>query len=53
MTTAHKNFGEGFWFAAVVASDDWVEINKVVCLDFTTRKVENYLTELLQKIKEG
>lgn len=53
MTTAHQNFGEGFWFAAVVAHDDWMKVDKVVCLDFTTRKVEQHLITLVQQIKKG
>jgi hypothetical protein len=51
--TAHKNFGEGFWFAARLASDDNFDINKVVCIDFTKRKVENHLIDLIKKINKG
>lgn len=53
MTTGHQNFSEGFWFAITLAYDDWISMNKVICLDFTTRKVEQHLTTLIQKIKEG
>lgn len=50
MTSAHKNFGEGFWFAGVVASDRDKVMDKVVCIDFTKRKVKNNLIELIDKI---
>jgi len=53
MTSMHRNFSEGFWFSAVVASDGKKEMNKVVCIDFTTRKVKKYLTELVKKINNG
>ena len=53
MTTMHRNFGEGFWFASTLAYDGEKEINKVVCIDFTTRKVKKHLTELVEKINNG
>lgn len=53
MTTMHRNFGEGFWFASTLAHDGEKEINKVVCIDFTTRKVKKHLTELIGKINNG
>ena len=53
MTTMHRNFGEGFWFASTLAYDGEKEINKVVCIDFTTRKVKKHLTELVKKINKG
>lgn len=53
VTTAHKNFGEGFWFAARLASDDNFDIKKVVCVDFTKKKVKNYLIDLIKKINKG
>ena len=53
MLSAHKNFGEGFWFAAVVASDEDKVMGKVVCIDFTKRKVRRYLLELIDKINAG
>ncbi len=53
MTTMHRNFGEGFWFASTLAYDGEKEINKVVCIDFTTRKVKKHLTELIEKINNG
>jgi len=52
-TTAHKNFGEGFWFAATMAKGDKFDINKVVCIDFTKKKVKNHLINLIQKINNG
>ncbi|MGO4911691.1 hypothetical protein [Leeuwenhoekiella sp. W20_SRS_FM14] len=53
VTTAHKNFGEGFWFASTLANDDNFDINKVVCIDFTKRKVKKHLTDLIEKINNG
>lgn len=53
VTTAHKNFGEGFWFAATLANDDNFDIDKVVCIDFTKRKVKKHLTDLIEKINNG
>lgn len=53
ITTMHRNFGEGFWFASTLAYDRDKEINKVVCIDFTTRKVKKHLTELVEKINNG
>ncbi|OEK04359.1 hypothetical protein [Roseivirga misakiensis] len=53
MTTAHKNFGEGFWFASTLANDDNFEIDKVVCLDFTKSKVKKHLIDLVEKINNG
>ena len=50
MTSMHRNFSSGFWFSAVVARDGEKEMNKVVCVDFTTRKVKNHLIELIEKI---
>lgn len=52
-TTAHKNFGEGFWFAATLANDDKFDIDKVVCVDFTKKKVKNHLIKLIEKINNG
>ena len=52
MTTSHRNFSEGFWFASTLANDEEYGIKKVVCIDFTTKKVKNYLTELVSKIKD-
>jgi hypothetical protein len=53
VTTFHQNFSEGFWFATTLAHDPYKEIDKVVCLDFTKRKVKRYLTELIDKINNG
>ena len=53
VTTMHKNFSEGFWFSAVLANDGYIEIEKVVCIDFTTGKVKKHLTELIEKINNG
>jgi len=53
VTTAHKNIGEGFWFAANTIYDDNFEINKVVCLDMTKRKLKKQIIELVEKINNG
>ncbi|PWJ32495.1 hypothetical protein [Sediminitomix flava] len=53
VTTAHKNFGEGFWFASTLAHDDNFDIDKIVCVDFTKRKVKKHLTDLIEKINNG
>ncbi|MEO8146975.1 MAG: hypothetical protein ABI723_05020 [Bacteroidia bacterium] len=57
MTTSHKNFAKGFWFATEVAGatidDKDVETNKVVCIDCTKRGVLGYLKSLIEKINNG
>jgi hypothetical protein len=53
VTTAHQNFSEGFWFATTLAYDGFKETDKVVCLDFTKRKVKKHLTDLIEKINTG
>jgi hypothetical protein len=53
MTTMHQNFSEGFWFSAYCAFDGNKVINKVVCIDFTTRKVKKHLSVLVEKINNG
>ncbi len=53
ITTMHRNFEEGFWFASVLACYDEKEIEKVICIDFTSRKVKNCLIELVKKINKG
>ena len=57
MTTSHKNFGEGFWFATTVAqatiNDEYLNIDKVVCIDFTKQSVQTHLLNLIDKINNG
>ena len=57
MTTFHKNFDEGFWFATTVANavayDKYIPINKVVCIAMTKKGVKKHLIVLLDKIKNG
>ena len=53
VTTAHMNFGEGFWFATTLAHDDNFNIDRVVCLDFTKQKKKQHLIELIEKINNG
>ncbi|MEJ8591626.1 hypothetical protein JSO54_10320, partial [Riemerella anatipestifer] len=52
-TTCHQNFSEGFWFATTLAHNPYKEIDKVVCLDLTKRKVKKHLAELINKINNG
>jgi len=57
MTTFHKNFDEGFWFATTLANqivnDIYIPIDKVVCIDFTKRGFKEYLVQLIIKINSG
>ena len=53
LTTAHENLEEGFWFAATVANVDQFDINKVVCIDLTQKKVKQQLIHLMEKINQG
>ena len=57
MTTSHKNFDEGLWFAIqsayATAYDKYIPIDKVVCIDMTQRGVKKYLTDLIKRIQNG
>jgi len=53
MTTSHKNFNEGFWFATTVAKKENYDLDKIVCLDFTKKKVKRYLKKLIEKINNN
>lgn len=57
MTTYHKNFDEGFWFAIqsayATAYDKYIPIDKVVCIDMTQQGVKKYLVSLINKMKTG
>jgi len=57
MTTFHRNFDEGFWFATSVANaiafDEYIPIDKVVCIDMTQQGVKKYLEALIDKINKG
>lgn len=57
MTTSHKNFGEGFWFATTVAhatiNNEYLNTDKVVCIDLTTQSVQKHLLNLIDKINKG
>ena len=53
MTTMHRNFSEGFWYATTLALNGYKESNTVVCLDFTTKGVKQHLLELIEKINTG
>ena len=57
MTSFHKNFEEGFWFALTVAkqtiNDVHITSHQVVCIDCTQQKVRKHLLKLLDKINNG
>ncbi|WP_020531034.1 hypothetical protein [Flexithrix dorotheae] len=53
VTTAHENFEEGFWFATTLAHKNDFNINRVICLDFTKKKVKQHLIKLVNKINNG
>lgn len=52
-TTSHTNFGEGLWFAAVVANDGDHFFDTLVCIDFIPRGVRKHLESLIKKINSG
>lgn len=55
MTTFHSNFDEGFWFAIYSAFatvyEEYIPIQKIVCLDLTEQGVKKYLLLLTEKMK--
>ena len=57
MTSFHRNFDEGFWFATTVAKatthEDHIPIETVICVDMTQQGVRKYLLELVDKIKKA
>ena len=53
VTTSHESIEEGFWFATSVAFTDGVDINKVVCIDMTKKKVKKHLLALTEAINKG
>ena len=57
MTTFHSNFSEGFWFSTHLANptinDENLKVDSVVCIDFTSAGVKQYLIELIKKINSG
>lgn len=57
MTTWHTDFDEGFWFALSSAyptiNDEYIRVDKVVCLDMTTEGVKQRLRDLVMKINAG
>ena len=54
MTTFHKHFDEGFCFAIqsayAIAHDEYITIDKIICIDLTQHGVKQYLIELLDKM---
>ena len=54
MTTWHKDFDEGFWFATETAyptiNDEYIFVDKVVCIDTTTNGEKERLPNLILKI---
>lgn len=53
VTTAHKNFSEGFWFASFVVQNEENWINRLICLDFTKKGVKNNIISLIEKINNN
>ena len=57
MTSFHKNFDEGFWFAATTANqtvnDIYTISNEVVCIDCTKERKLGHLINLVDKINDG
>lgn len=57
MTTWHNDFDEGLWFAATSAfpsiHNEYVYVDKVVCLDLTDKSYKQRLTDLTLKINSG
>lgn len=57
MTTYHKNFSEGFWFAATnanqIINDAYVISNEIICIDCTNRKTRGFIINLINKINNG
>lgn len=50
ITSAHDNFEDGFLFATTVAGIDKSNLEKVVCIDLTKKKVKNQLINFIEKI---
>ncbi len=53
MTTWHRDFDEGFWFAVSSAFGDDEKINKVICLDITRQNMKPKIVDFIAKIKTG
>lgn len=53
LTTAHDDFNEGLWFAAVAATTGDDEIDKVVCIDVTREGVLEQLKSIVNDINNG
>lgn len=53
MTTWHHDFDEGFWFAAMAAEYDAIEITEVVIVNLTKQVYLQRIEELTKRISEG
>jgi hypothetical protein len=57
MTSFHRNFDEGFWFATTnarqIINDIYVVSNQVICIDSTIKKVRIHITSLIERINNG
>jgi len=57
MTTWHIDFDEGFWFACTSAfptiQEEYIKVDRVVCIDLTERSRKKHLADLIIKIKSG
>ena len=53
ITISDENFEKAFWLTfSSIYSDNFI-LDKIVCIDFTKRKVKNQLIKLIEKINNG
>ncbi|MEJ8755687.1 hypothetical protein WG947_01655 [Pontibacter sp. H259] len=53
MTTWHRDFSEGVWFAMYLAWHEEQEINTIFCLNAGKEDSEEVILELINKINQG
>lgn len=53
MTTFHKDFSEGLWFATSVAVHESQVIENIVCADFSASNNKKLIIDLIKKINAG
>lgn len=53
MTSTHENFSEGLWTASSFGERSLAHCQKVICLDFTERRVKQHIQEVIIKTNEG
>ena len=52
-TTMHRDFDEGFWFAAVAAKHEQLPIEKIFCLNLSQQNYKKRIINLVEKINAG